>query len=110
MILSKKSSTKYSQGVFALKNQVMQDEKAILLDARKKLNLTQQQVADKAKITIRHYRMFESGERKLSTSSFITASKVLEALSLDLTAFARGDYASSIADEASIDANSLSGS
>ena len=74
-------------------NQVIQDEKKILLDARKKLGLTQQQVADKARITIRHYQMFESGERKLSTSSFLTASKVLETLELDLTAFARGEYA-----------------
>lgn len=73
-------------------NQVTQDEKKILLDARKKLGLTQQQVADKASITIRHYQMFESGERKLSTSSFITASRVLRALELDLTAFANGEY------------------
>ena len=74
--------------------QTVQDEKKILLAARKKVGLTQQQVADKARITIRHYQMFESGERKLSTSSFNTASKVLEALGLDLTAFARGEYAS----------------
>ena len=54
--------------------------------------MTQQQVADIASITIRHYRMFESGERKLSTSSFLIASKVLTALELDLTAFAEGEY------------------
>lgn len=78
-----------------MRNQVIQDEGKILLDARTKLGLTQQQVADKADITIRHYRMFESGERKLITSSFFTASKVLDALELDLTAYARGDYASS---------------
>ena len=71
----------------------MQDEKKILLEARKKIGMTQQQVADKANITIRHYQMFESGERKLSSSAFSTASKVLDALQLDLTAFARGDYA-----------------
>ena len=77
-----------------MRNQVIQDEPKILLEARKKLGLTQQQVADKARITMRHYRMFENGERKLSTSSFNTASKVLEALELDLAAFARGEYAS----------------
>ena len=75
-----------------MRNQVIQDEGKILRDARTKLKLTQQQVADKADITIRHYRMFESGERKLTTASFFTASKVLNALELDLTAFARGDY------------------
>jgi len=74
-------------------SQIIQDEKKILLNARKKLGLTQQQVADKARITIRHYQMFESGERRLSTSSFMTAGKVLDALGLDLTAYARGDYA-----------------
>lgn len=75
-----------------MRNQIIQDEKKILLEARKRIRLTQQQVADKAYITIRHYQMFESGERKLSSSSFSTASKVLEALQLDLTSFARGDY------------------
>ena len=69
-----------------------QNENKILLAARKKLGLTQQQVSEKARITIRHYQLFESGERKLSTSSFNTAGKVLEALELDLTAFARGEY------------------
>ena len=76
--------------------QTIGDENKILLVARKKLGLTQQQVAEKARITIRHYQMFESGERKLSTSSFITASKVLEALELDLTVFARGEYDSNV--------------
>jgi len=80
-------------GGFDMVNQIVQDEKKILLAARKRAGLTQQQVADKARITIRHYQMFESGERKLSTSLFNTASKVLEALELDLTAFARGEYA-----------------
>ena len=73
-------------------NQTVQDEKKILFEARKKLQLTQQQVADKAGITIRHYQLFESGDRKLSSSSFFTASNVLNALELDLTSFARGDY------------------
>jgi transcriptional regulator with XRE-family HTH domain len=75
-----------------MRNQVIQDESKILLDSRTKLGLTQQQVADKADITIRHYRMFENGERKLSTSSYNTARKVLNALELDLTAFGNGDY------------------
>ena len=74
-------------------NQTVQHETKILFEDRKKLGLTQQKVADKAKITIRYYRMYEIGERKLTSASFITASKVLNALELDLTAFARGDYA-----------------
>lgn len=73
-------------------NQVKREEKDILIDARKKLGLTQQQVADKACVAMRHYQMFEGGKRKLSTSSFWTASKILQALELDVTTFARGGY------------------
>ena len=73
-------------------NQVKREEKDILIDARKKLGLTQQQVADKAHVAMRHYQMFEGGKRKLSTSSFWTASKILQALELDVTTFARGGY------------------
>jgi len=77
-----------------LDNQTLREEKTILHDARKKLGLTQTQVADKALITLRQYQKFESGERKLSSSSFYTASKILRALELDVTTFARGGYAS----------------
>ena len=75
------------------------EEKDILIDARKKLGLTQQQVADKAEVAMRHYQMFEGGKRKLSSSSFWTASKILQALELDVTAFARGEYALHTGDE-----------
>ena len=73
-------------------NQIKREEKDILIEARKKLGLTQQQVADKARVAMRHYQMFEGGKRKLSTSSFWTASRVLQALELDVTTFARGGY------------------
>ena len=73
-------------------NQIKREEKDILIEARKKLGLTQQQVADKARVAMRHYQMFEGGKRKLSTSSFWTASRVLQALKLDVTTFARGGY------------------
>jgi transcriptional regulator with XRE-family HTH domain len=78
--------------VFDLNVIVNREEKVILLDARKELGLTQTQVADKARITLRQYQKFESGERKLTSSSFHTASKVLQALELDVTTFARGGY------------------
>jgi len=64
-------------------------EGTILRDARQRLGLTQQQVADKAFIQLRQYQRFEGGERKLSTSSFNIACNVLEALQLDVTAFVR---------------------
>ena len=75
-------------------NQTPRDEKTILLEARKKLGLTQTQVAEKAYITLRQYQKFEGGERKLSSSSFWMASKILQVLELDVTTFARGGYAS----------------
>jgi len=62
-------------------------EGKILREARQRLGLTQQQVADKARIQIRQYQKFEGGERKLSTSSFYIARKVLKALQLDVTTF-----------------------
>ena len=80
-------------------NQVTREEKDILIEARKKLGLTQQQVADKAQVAMRHYQMFEGGKRKLSSSSFWTASKILQALELDVTTFARGGYATTNNDE-----------
>lgn len=72
--------------------QAVREEKDVLLETRKKLGLTQQQVADKARIVLRQYQKFESGERKLSSSSFWMAGKVLQALELDVTTFARGGY------------------
>ena len=68
------------------------EEKDVLIEARKKLGLTQQQVADKSMVAVRHYQMFESGQRKLTTSTLWLASSILQALELDITAFVRGEY------------------
>ena len=73
-------------------DKTIREEKDVLIEARKKLGLTQQQVADKACVAMRHYQMFEGGTRKLTSSSFWTASKILQALELDITTFARGGY------------------
>ena len=67
-------------------------ENWILKIAREKTGLTQQQIADKARIQLRQYQRFESGERNLSSSSFGIASRVLTALELDPTKFHNGDY------------------
>jgi len=72
--------------------QLMQSEATILKNAREKLGMTQQQVADKARIQLRQYQRFESGERKLTSSSFSIGCSVLEALSIDIEGFRRGDY------------------
>jgi len=68
------------------------EEKDILKDFREKQGLTQQQVADKARIQLRQYQRFESGERQLSSSSFRIACAVLKALNLDIAKFECGDY------------------
>ena len=65
----------------------------ILREKRVVLGMTQQQVADKAKITIRQYQEFESGDRNIMTASFQLACKVIEALGMDAMKIYHGDYA-----------------
>ena len=55
---------------------------AVLLKKRQMLRLTQQEIADRAKITLRQYQRLESGERNILTSSFGLACRVIEALDM----------------------------
>ena len=55
---------------------------SILSEKRQILRLTQQEVADRAKITLRQYQRLESGERNILTSSFGLACRVIEALDI----------------------------
>ena len=64
----------------------------ILREQRVTQNLTQQQVASKAKITLQQYQKFENSSRNIRTASFQLACRVLEALNMDITAFFHGDY------------------
>ena len=64
----------------------------ILREKRVVQGLTQQQVADRAKISLRQYQSFESGERNIRTASFQLACRVIEALGMDPTKFFHGDY------------------
>ena len=68
------------------------DDKAMLHERRVFLNLTQQAVADRAKIPLQSYQQFESGKRKIRRASFQIACQVLEALEMDIAAFHHGDY------------------
>ena len=63
---------------------------AVLSEKRQILRLTQQEVADRAKITLR--QRLESGERNILTSSFGLACRVIEALDMDVSKFYHGDY------------------
>ena len=53
---------------------------AVLSEKRQILRLTQQEVADRANITLRQYQRLESGERSILTCSFGLACRVIEAL------------------------------
>lgn len=66
---------------------------SILREKRLVLGLTQQQVADKAKINYRQYQKFESGERNIMTASFQLTCRVIKALDMDIEKFYNGDYA-----------------
>lgn len=58
-------------------------EHHILKNRREELGLTQQQVADLAKIQLRQYQRLESGERSIYSASFRIAVSVCRALQLD---------------------------
>ncbi len=63
--------------------QFVEAEHHILKNQRENLGLTQQQVADYAKIQLRQYQRLESGERSIYSSSFRIAISVCKALNLD---------------------------
>ena len=68
------------------------DMHSILREKRLVLGLTQQQVADKAKIAYTQYQRLESGERSIMAASFQLACRVLHALDMDADKFFNGDY------------------
>ncbi len=63
-----------------------------LKEKRLVLEMTQQEVAKKAKISLSSYQKFESGDRNIRTASFEVACRVVMALGMDPTAFYRGEY------------------
>ena len=70
----------------------MVPERGILIGQREKLGLSQEEVAEKAGITLKQYQKFEGHDRNLSSSSFRIVHAVLSALNLDITAFNKGKY------------------
>ena len=63
--------------------ELLQMEHHMLLQRRKELKMTQQQVADKAGIQLRQYQRLENGERNISGSSGRIMLSICEALKLD---------------------------
>lgn len=64
----------------------------VLREKRVVAGMTQQQVADKAKIVLQQYQKFESGERNIMTASFQMACRVIEALDMNVSDFYHGEY------------------
>lgn len=62
---------------------LMEQEHHMLRKQRESLGLTQQQVADLARIQLRQYQRLESGERSIYGASFRIAISVCKALQLD---------------------------
>lgn len=68
------------------------DEKGMLRERRVILGLTQQTVADRAKIPLQSYQQFESGKRNIMRASFSIACRVIEALEMNISDFYHGEY------------------
>lgn len=64
----------------------------ILREQRVTQNMTQVQVATKARITLQQYQKFESDARNIRTASFQLACRVLRALNMDIERFFDGGY------------------
>ena len=68
------------------------DQHSVLKEKRQILRMTQQQVADKAKVSLQQYQKFESGQRNIKTASFQLACRVIEALDMNVSDFYHGKY------------------
>lgn len=74
---------------------------SVLQERRLVLELTQKQIAERAKIPLSTYQKFETGERNIRTAAFEVTCRVLTALELDIQGFFHGIYA--IGEEVYID-------
>ena len=65
---------------------------SILHEKRVVLGLTQKQVAERAKITLRQYQKFENSERNIVTCSFQMACRIIETLEMNVSDFYHNKY------------------
>jgi transcriptional regulator with XRE-family HTH domain len=72
--------------------EVFVPENGLLRKQRKKLGLTQEEVAKRAGIKLEQYQRYEEVGVNISSSSMRIASSVMKVLDIDPSAFANGDY------------------
>ena len=77
-------------GIGPMEEVLMEGEK--LKRQRIALGLTQQQVADAARINIRQYQRFESSKRSIYTTSLRTGLKICHALKIDPMYYCKTKY------------------
>jgi transcriptional regulator with XRE-family HTH domain len=70
-----------------LRQQERHETAVVLREHRLAKNLTQQQVADLARVQLRQYQRLESGERSILSTSWHIGSAVLKALDIELDNF-----------------------
>ena len=70
-----------------VKELIEPDVNIALKKKRLALGMTQQHVAEKAKISLSSYQKFESGNRNIMTASFEIVCRVIIALGVDTTSF-----------------------
>ena len=76
---------------------------SVIQERRLVLELTQKQVAEKARIPLSTYQKFENGERNIRTAAFEVTCRVMEALEMNIIDFFHGLY--SIGEEVYIDSD-----
>lgn len=69
----------------------LEPDRAVLCQRRKQLGLTQQQVAEAAKIQLRQYQRLESGERSMASASLRIGLSICGVLKLDPRRFVHMD-------------------
>lgn len=73
-----------------IRHKLTQNPGEMLRYRRRMLNHTQRQAADQAEISFRQYQRFESGESDIFNAPFYIASRVIEALGMDISDFYHG--------------------
>lgn len=70
----------------------LQSDHAVLLEHRKHLGLTQQQVANLCQISVRQYQRYETGEKSIYSASFQIGVRICRCLQIEINDFFPGEF------------------